>query len=92
MRRRAFLLGMLCGTLMTAGIAAIAASLVSTGAVPAAAINPAPPPSLPVMLAPPGDAEVPPALPPGWHGYRFNGQMVYVMPLASLSDDGAPLD
>lgn len=78
-----FLLGTLCGTLMTAGLVAIAQALFSIGSTPkVVAVRPTPPVSLPVNLAPPYSFEGPaPVLPPGWHRYRFNGQTVYVMPL-----------
>jgi hypothetical protein len=86
MWRRPFLLGMLCGTLMTAGLVTLVQSLATPGttARPTAATPRVPPVAVQVTNSPDLVPQaVPQPLPPGWYGYEFNGQMVYEMPLAS---------
>lgn len=79
MWRKPFLLGVLCGTLLTAGLFVLAHSL----HLPQTTTATAPAPRPPIIMPARGYGDnLPRPLPRGWRAYRFNGQMIYVMPLA----------
>jgi hypothetical protein len=95
MSRRPFLVGLLCGTIVTAVVAFTAQTLTNSGpavfrsrAMPAAATIVSP--GLHVVEQPDRPWQVLPdrsplesRLPPGTHRYDINGQPVYVIPLQS---------
>ena len=95
MSRRPFLVGLLCGTIVTAVVAFTAQTLTNSGpavfrsrAMPAAATVVSPgvhvleQPGRPWQVLP-DRSPLEPRLPPGTHQYDFNGQAVYVIPLQS---------
>ncbi|HEX7378981.1 MAG TPA: hypothetical protein VF278_17805 [Pirellulales bacterium] len=80
MWRKPFLLGVLCGTLMTAGLLMLAQALPPTRTTPG--LGAAPPVRPRIAIKRSRGERLPPPLPRGWQAYPFNGQMVYVIPLA----------
>ena len=77
MTRQIFLVGLLCGLVVGVG-----ATLAALGLVQRPKTAVAIPPQVPVHVLVEPDRSNADGIPPGAHRYEFNGQPVYIIPLA----------